>query len=136
MPDDRVYFVKTANDSLYKVQFIDFEGASTGTSVMQISSVGQLATNAQSDLKRLFSYTAYPNPTRGRLTLAYELDRPVEASSLKMYDQTGKEVLSIPMNSQLGLNVKDISLSLPSGMYLAQLQLGEVQLNQRILVTP
>ncbi|MEM9723110.1 MAG: HmuY family protein [Bacteroidota bacterium] len=136
LPEDRIYVVKTANDSLYMLQFIDFEGSSTGLSVFQTTPLGQLSTSSQEGLKKLFSYRSYPNPVRDRLTIAYELDTFIGDSDLKIFDNQGRTVLNIPLNSNLGLNVKDIDVKLPAGTYFVQLQLGTRQISEPLIVLP
>jgi len=136
MDDDLVFFIKSSTDSLWKIQFIDFEGASTGTATLEKTLLGTLTTTTQDELKQIFSYNIFPNPTVSDFTLTYQLEEPVKQAEVTIYDISGQQVYSRELKSQPGLNVKILSPELAAGLYFVQLKLDQHMLNQRLMVRP
>ncbi len=134
MDEDLVFFIKSSKDSLWRVQFIDFEGASTGTATLEKTLLGTLTTSTQNELKHAFSYNIFPNPTVSSFTLAYQLDEPVNDAEVAIYDVNGQRVYKRELQSQHGLNVKVLSPDLAAGLYFVQLKLGQHLLNQKLIV--
>ncbi|NJC26772.1 T9SS type A sorting domain-containing protein [Neolewinella antarctica] len=119
-PDDLVYFVQTP-DSLYRIQFIDFEGNTTGVSVFKLSAEATTATTnlptgiAQSRL--------YPNPASERLTLEVTATQAAENLSLEVIDPTGRTLLASRVRAlNTGPNQVEVPLAgLPPGHYFLRL---------------
>lgn len=134
VPEDRVYFIKTREDSLWKVQFIDFEGASTGTSTLEKTPLGVLTHLSQDELKIKFAFNAYPNPAQGDFWVAYELPGTVKVARLELLDLQGRKVWERPLARQMGFHAQDIQTQLPAGMYMLRLQLGQHMLADKLLI--
>lgn len=120
VPDDLVYFVRTP-DSLYRLQFIDFEGSSTGVSTFSLNTEG--ATAIASVPVSINQSRLYPNPAPQRATLEVEARQVATGMRLEIIDPAGR-VLSkagIP-DLRAGLNQVDVPLAgLPAGHYFVRL---------------
>jgi len=120
VPDDLVYFVKTA-DSTYRMQFIDFEGSSTGVSTFALSTENTVAATtlpAGLDRSRL-----YPNPAEQRVTLEVSARYAAEDLSLEVIDPAGKTLFASRVRAlNVGLNQIDVPLAqLSAGHYFIRL---------------
>ncbi len=77
----------------------------------------------------------YPNPTRGGLTLAYDLRADADVS-LRMYSATGAEVwASRPGLQGSGRHVLRVGTeALPAGMYVVKFELGSAVAMRKVVV--
>jgi len=135
MATDRVYFVRTA-DTIWNVQFIDFEGGSTGTSTFEKAMVGSMVTDARTELKKLFAYTTYPNPASDHLTVAYEVASNIEESQLEIFNSQGVRVWNSQLDTRLGLNIKTVQVNFATGLYHVRLKLDSQYLTENVWVKP
>lgn len=117
IPQDLVYFAKTANGEVYKLQLIDFEGSSTGISTLQKTSLGMLS----STRNKVSSYkeaSLYPNPVREFATLVFSAQSSGKEIPMVVRDLNGKTYWESKIDVQKGLNAIEISANqLPNGMY-------------------
>lgn len=120
IPDDLVYFVKTP-DSLYRLQFIDFEGSSTGVSTFSLSTEGTTATPVLSS--GINRSRLYPNPAPQQAILEVETSFSAENLTLEVIDPTGRTLSASRVRAlQVGLNQIEIPLlNLPAGHYFVRL---------------
>lgn len=123
VPDDLVYFVKTP-DSTYRMQFIDFEGSSTGVSTFALSSENTTATT--SIPVGINSSRVFPNPASGYVTLEVEARYPAEDLNLEVINPAGQTISASSVRAlSAGLNQIDIPLNgLPAGHYFVRLSGG------------
>ncbi|WP_273445716.1 T9SS type A sorting domain-containing protein [Neolewinella agarilytica] len=120
IPDDLVYFVQTP-DSLYRMQFIDFEGSSTGVSTFRLSTEQTTATTTLPvgiDQSRI-----YPNPAPDQVTLEVSARQPAEDLRLEVIDPAGRTLTASRVRAlNTGLNQIDVPLTdLPAGHYFVRL---------------
>ncbi len=86
------------------------------------------ASKTRSDL------SLFPNPANGNVTFTLESDYVGEAT-LTLYDLTGKQVKTQLLSLEGDTFRSEIGLGdLPAGIYLAQLQAGREQWQQRLVV--
>ena len=127
------YFVKTKNNKLYKIVFIDFEGVSTGAGTMERTFLGQLS--ATSDLPNgITAALVYPNPVAYHLTLSFSSENAGTAV-MRLLGADGQLVWSGAMRTQNGLNVAEIDLpGLSSGAYVLNVATAGGQFSRTITV--
>ena len=131
--DSLLYFVESPNGDIYKIYFTDFAGTSSGdiTFVQELVSMVDVdeAENNQISLQ------LQPNPAQNTLNLTWNIDLNNEAS-LRIYDITGKEVLSRKLNQNIpgqdGITL-DIS-ALSEGMYVVHLESGNTFISEKLIV--
>jgi hypothetical protein len=135
--EDLVFFVRTANDRVFKLHFIDFEGSATGTAVLEKTDLGIISgvsNPAAVGLKTL----SYPNPVSEQLYLS--LDVPIALAQdalLQITDLQGRPVLRQQVALHSGFQVFELpAANWAAGLYTAQLvlpnqtvQLGKVVKN-------
>lgn len=103
---DKVFFVKTADNQVWKIHFIDFEGAATGTAVFQKENLGTMSsTENMPEIK----IGVFPNPVSDRLIISAELDNAAQnGATLHILDAAGVNILSRKMANDDKLSVLDI----------------------------
>lgn len=118
IPSDRVYFLKTADQHLWKIQFIDFEGLSTGVAVFEKTDLGTVSA-VENAAAPLASYDIFPNPapSGGETNLLFSAKKPGSAA-FYLTDALGKTVQNGKLQINAGLNATTLQLGgLPSGVY-------------------
>lgn len=130
---DRVYFVKTTSNELWKVEFIDFEGSATGVSTLERTFVTQLTSTEEADLP-LESFTLYPNPVADQVTLAVESEVGDPRAEVRIANSLGQVLFFRVIDIQPGWNVQTFFPDLPSGTYYLSLQMDEGLISQPLLV--
>jgi hypothetical protein len=130
---DQVFFVKTASDSIWKVQFLDFEGSSTGVTTLEKTFETVLvSTNAV--YQSVESFNVYPNPVVDYVNIAFELDTDNCAATLEIYNTLGQNVLSQNIPVDNGFNLKRLPIDLVSGTYYLSLRIGNEVITQPIFI--
>jgi len=134
LPEDRVYFVKSAELELWKVQFIDFEGSSSGVTTIQKTFETAL-TSVADHYEYLNTFTCYPNPAHGQINVVFELANNQDSGVITIFNALGQHVYQTQTNVDAGLNVKQIPLqNIPAGNYYLSLQLGNDVITNSILI--
>ncbi len=117
--DDLAFFVETSKDEVWKVAFVDFEGASTGVTVFQKWFVG--TTGVDNDIEFIERTNLFPSPAVGELNvrLTSQVKKNLE---LVITDATGrimtnKEVIVFEGDNEYVFNVSDF----PRGNYILNL---------------
>jgi hypothetical protein len=122
---DRVYFLKAANSHVWKLQFIDFEGSSTGKAVFEKTDLGLMSAiqdPATLDLEVL----SYPNPVQDQLTVSLDIPAALaEKGRLEVRDLQGRLILSQAVYMNGGFQVCQVAATnWTSGTYLLQLEVS------------
>ncbi len=133
IPQDRVYFVKNAAGEIWKVQFIDFEGSSTGTITVEKTFEG-IATSTREAFRHVESLKLFPNPASDFVNIALESKTSVPQARLQIFSTSGQLLRSQPISVQSGLNAETLNLDLPAGLYQVVLQLGTDRIAQPLIV--
>jgi hypothetical protein len=103
---DKVFFVKTADNQVWKIHFIDFEGAATGTAVFQKENVGTMS--SAENIPEI-KVGVFPNPVTDRLIISVELDDAAkDGATIHILDASGVNILSRKVTNDGQLNVVDI----------------------------
>jgi hypothetical protein len=119
LPQDRAYFVKTAGNQIWKIVFKDFEGAATGTAVIEKTNLTPTSTSELVGLETSLS----PNPVQDELFITLD-NKGVKASqlSIEIIDQTGRVILHNNISNFEGFNVLNINASdWHSGLYIVKM---------------
>ncbi|MEM9928281.1 MAG: HmuY family protein [Bacteroidota bacterium] len=120
MPTDLVYFVQTA-DSLYRLQFTNFEGSSTGVTTFKL---GAESTTATANLPAGINQSrVFPNPAPELLTLEVTAKFAATNLTLEVIDATGRTLSTNAVRSlNTGINQIEVPVQqLPAGNYFLRL---------------
>ncbi len=123
---DRVFFLKTNYDRVWKLRFIDFGGSIDGTTTLEKTDLGIISA-VQDPAAAGMKAAVYPNPVADQLTVS--LDIPValaQHGQLQLFDLQGKEVLRQSVDLTEGFQVILLpATGLAGGLYQLKLQLSE-----------
>lgn len=119
---DKVFFVKTLDNHIWKLHFIDFEGSSTGVAVFEKTDLGTLS--ATQELPGV-EVNVYPNPATENLTVSLNANFAQDII-ISITDMAGRVVQSLPIGNHQGLRVIDCNIAtLNPGNYTLQVKSGE-----------
>ena len=130
---NQVFFVKTATDSIWKVQFYDFEGTSTGKTTLEKTFETALVSTS-SVYQSLESFNVYPNPVTDHVNIAFELATDNRNAIIEIYNTVGQNVLSQSINVNNGFNIKHLPIDLVSGTYYLTLKVDNEVITKPIFV--
>ncbi len=133
---DRVYFIKTADSTLYKIQFIDFQGSSTGQGTFLKTYVGQWTSidNIQKD-SPLEQFQVFPNPASDQVNITFSLAQAQEEMQVQLRDALGRLLFEKTINTVAGLNALELNVSsFQAGNYMLSLQSDQVLKSQFIII--
>lgn len=133
---NRVYFVKTADSTLYKIQFIDFQGSSTGTGTFLKTLLGQWTgvetVERQSVLEQ---FQVFPNPATTQLNLTFSLEQAQENMHLQLTNMLGQVVFETTVEGRSGLNGIELNVSsFDTGNYILTLQSDRVLMSKPVIL--
>jgi hypothetical protein len=124
MDEDRVFFLKTADSRVWKLYFIDFEGSSTGKTVLEKTDLGIISA-VQDPAALGLEVLTYPNPVVSQLYVT--LDIPAELAQrghLTITDMQGRRVLDVPVALRTGFQVLELDVQTwATGVYALNLEL-------------
>jgi hypothetical protein len=126
---------------------VDFLGASTGNVSVRATNdcgvsparsleviVNPCRTSGSGSTTEFMELVAYPNPARGQIQVAFQ-SLVQQTYSIRLFDLTGREVLSFNRTSSIGANREILDLSeFTPGIYLLDLNSGEAHEKVRIIV--
>ncbi|MEM7368296.1 MAG: HmuY family protein [Bacteroidota bacterium] len=134
IPSDRVYFVKTTTDSLWKVQFLDFEGSSTGTSTLERTFETEL-TAIGTPIPQVSFFKLFPNPSAGMVNVSFEFQTVSKKAHLRLVNQLGQSIYSSTLEVRPGPTTHRLDLTdLASGMYHLSLQVENRVVSQPLVI--
>ncbi|RCW92690.1 T9SS type A sorting domain-containing protein [Winogradskyella arenosi] len=118
---NQAYYIKYADDTIYRLYFTAFEGSSTGNLSFAVEDV----TNALSieDVNSSVAFGIYPNPTTDKkVNLVYDVNTLASNNNeVAIFSTTGQKVYQTNLNSNSGFYNKSLDLSsLTSGIYVLQ----------------
>lgn len=131
---DRVYFVKTPQNDLYKLVFTAFGGATNGTATVQRTFLGMLS--AAADLPSgIQDVMVYPNPIVDHFTVSFTAEKASKVN-LQLLNNAGQSVWTGNARTQSGLNVLEINTlpSIPAGTYVLNVRLPEGEFSRSVVV--
>ncbi|MEM8886424.1 MAG: T9SS type A sorting domain-containing protein [Bacteroidota bacterium] len=129
---NRVYFIKNAQNELWKVEFIDFTGSSLGETTFEQT----FETNVTSinDLDFVESYAVYPNPATDQINIAFEISKSIKDANIEIYNTIGQQVLNKGVQIHTGLNVYTLPIDLESGVYHVSIRVKEDLITKMLMV--
>ena len=129
---NRVYFVK--NDSeIWMIQFIDFEGSSTGVTTIEKTLIGEVV-NTEDNLLNSTELTLYPNPAIDQVNLAIDLPTAIQNASISIYNALGQQVDQFQTSFPQGFSVKNIPMNYRQGAYKMNIQLGGQNITKTVIL--
>lgn len=133
---DRVYFVKTADSLLYKIQFVDFQGSSTGQGTFVKTYIGQWTSiDKTQDYSPLEQFQVFPNPVSDYMNITFSLGQAEETMQVQLRDMLGRLLLEKTVNTTSGLNALELNVSnYEAGNYILTLQSDKVLKSQAIII--
>ena len=121
LDDSLAYFVKTVDENLWKVIFVDFEGSSTGTTTMEVEHLGSVST--QNPVSNISTLGLFPNPVQDQFVLSLELKEQVNQLDIFITDSNGKVVWNTKTGANAGLNIFEFNqINFPAGLYILNVQ--------------
>lgn len=116
---DRVYFVKTAENRVWKIVIIDFEGSSTGNAVFVKTDLGISSVDVLEDAETNIS----PNPVSEILHIAIDAKSQTSNNfSIEVIDMAGKQIHKEYKQGLNGFNVIDVNAEKwKPGMYIVKI---------------
>lgn len=129
---DVVYFVKTTTDNVWKVQFIDFEGSSTGVARFEKTDLGLLS-SIEEAITSQEQLILYPNPVVDQTQLVFETTSFSGDMQVTIQDVTGRTIEQRIIAVQTGLNTHTFNLGhLTAGNYFLTLHSPQGPLTKKI----
>lgn len=122
LEENLVYFVKTRDDRVWKIQFIEFQGSGSGTAVFEKTDLG-IISGVHDPLSPVTEFLIYPNPASSEVNVLYQL-RNVGVSNLnfQLLDASGNLIHTYSTRAGDGLNVFTMDQDdLSSGVYFIRL---------------
>ncbi len=128
--EDRVYFVKNADNNVCKVQLIDFEGALTGVVTLK----KECSIIASTDIIGLYDLKLYPNPTTEYVQMLTDFREETEVN-VSLVDMNGKVLMHMPKTFASGFRQSKLPLgNVPDGRYNVVFQTKYGVSSQAIIV--
>lgn len=132
--EDQAFFVKTETDSIWKVQFLDFSGATSGITTLSKSYEGLLV-NSEDLITSSTSFQLFPNPSQGLINLRWESQGAAEQDGLlQMINATGQIVYQQLIDVNTGLNTYQFTPAVPAGPYFITLQTSQQQIVRQVIL--
>lgn len=129
---NRVYFVKTASDSLFKMTFLDFEGSSTGVITFETEYLGQYV--SVSEYEELAGFAMYPNPAVGRVNLTLDWQDAPTTAQYRILDLQGRVVAQEAFEVAGGFNQQVVELNFAPGLYVVDIVAGNARTTERLVI--
>jgi len=129
---NKVFFVKTADNKVWKIHFIDFEGSATGNAVFEKTDLG---TSNINDLAGI-QMGIFPNPVGDELYISLDNNQGLnENIKITVTDLNGKIIHTENTFVQKDLNVISLSsASWHTGMYSVQISNSKNQIYAKKII--
>ncbi|MEL6969332.1 MAG: T9SS type A sorting domain-containing protein [Bacteroidota bacterium] len=133
---NRVYFLKTAADSLWKIEFLDFAGSGSGDITWTKTYEGQIV-NTEEIMAQSSELQLFPNPvqTNRPLSIQWPLsDVPATTTQLRVVNSLGQVLHQEWINVQSGLNQFELPTNFPAGQYWLEMNLGDRSVTKSFVI--
>jgi hypothetical protein len=136
LPQDLVYFVKTKDDRVWKLKFVEFQGSGTGTAVFEKTDLGIISA-VENPSSPTSEFLVYPNPASNEVNVLYTLRNNVpQKVKFQILDASGRFVDEYTSPAGTGFNVFTIHRDdLLSGIYFIRLLVGEQSYTSSMYIT-
>lgn len=131
---NRVYFVKTSNDDVYKIIFQSYTGSTSGK--FKFSKELLSSATAVNELGNAIATVAlYPNPTSGDNTmLLVATETELSSASVSIIDLSGRVISTERLDVMNGMNQYQLNTAnLANGIYFVQLNAGAAAVTQKLI---
>ena len=134
LEEERVFFIKSIDEEIYKLYFTDFGGSSTGNFEFELEALSTASITDINQEKSVFS--VYPNPSNGNdVTLVYEIPTTYNDFHITITDYTGKIAFEQVENNNGGFTQLNLNgLNLNKGGYIASIHFGNEIVRQKLIV--
>jgi len=135
---DRVFFVMLPNMEVWRIYFIDFEGAFTGIVTFEYMYMGfPCVTTNSEDLDTDFtSFSIYPNPASSDVEILFDLKESHEQLEVSLTNMLGQEVYRYQIQGKQGLNAYRLpEMNLANGTYTVQLSTSKEQVSKQLIIS-
>lgn len=130
--DSLVYFIQSPNGNVHKIYFTDFAGTSSGDITFEQEIVSMV--DIESPEVNENNIQLLPNPANNMVNINWNFDLSHKAN-LKIYDITGKEVISKTLNFNDHQNGVFLDIStLKEGMYVVSIVNGSTLISEKLMV--
>jgi hypothetical protein len=135
IPEDLVYFVRTADAKMWKIQFVDFEGSSTGIATFIKTDLGTVSAIGDVDAP-VETFEVYPNPARNVTHLVFsQKNTPKSEAIISIADALGRPVYQTTARTAEGLNSISVPLdNLSNGFYYLTLTIDNQRFSKKVSV--
>jgi len=131
---DKAFYVKTANDDIYRLVFASFAGSGTGNISFNYENVtGLLGTETFGNNN---SFGVYPNPSADKkINIVYDLATNGDKNTVSVYSITGAKVYEQTLGANAGFFNQQIDLgTLNNGVYVLKFQTGDYTATRKIVL--
>jgi len=130
---DKVFFVKTTDNHMWRLHFIDFEGSSSGTAAMEKTDLGLFSSST--DLVGVQT-GIFPNPVDDQLILSLDITEDSGSDiNIDITNVNGQVMVNRVVKNQQGLKVFEISTGdWNKGIYLVRISNGSKQFVSKKIV--
>ena len=130
------YYVKDADENIFKLYFTEFGGTATGDVQFKFENITE--TLGIETLEEDVSFGVYPNPVSSHKKINILLDVDTihnDAYRVAIYNVTGKQVYQTKITSSSGFYTQELDISnLNSGVYTLMLSSGNSHEIKKIIV--
>lgn len=126
LEENLVYFVKTRDDRVWKIRFVEFQGSGSGTAVFEKTDLGIISA-VHDPISPVTEFLVYPNPATSEMNVLYALRNPRTMKlKFQLLDADGNILDDNSTQAVDGLNVFTLhQADLSSGIYFIRLIAGD-----------
>ncbi|OEI79140.1 hypothetical protein AST99_15955 [Formosa algae] len=133
--ENKAYYIKSEEGSIYRLVFTSFEGSATGNLAFKFDDI----TNSLSidDVNESISFGIYPNPSSDKkINLVYDVNTlTTDINEVEIYAITGAKVFSSTLKSNTGFYNKELHLeNLQSGVYVLKFTSGTTSITRKLIL--
>ena len=133
---DKSFYVKYADDTIYRLYFTDFSGGSSGNLSFNFENVTQAL--GIEKVGENITFGVYPNPVKldKKINIIFDIQKvELNDNIVEIYKLVGKRVLRTKITNTQGFYEKEIDLnSLNSGVYILKFNSGGYQKSKKIVI--
>jgi hypothetical protein len=132
---NQAFYIKSADDTVYRLTFTAFSGSSSGDLTFVINNVTDALSIA--DVSQNVSFGIYPNPSIDKqINLVYDVSALDEnTNNVAIYATTGQKVYETELKNNSGFYNKTINLSsLAGGIYVLQFTSGNQSTTKKLIL--
>ncbi|MGK0365031.1 MAG: hypothetical protein ACI85O_002093 [Saprospiraceae bacterium] len=134
IPEDLVYFVKTNQSEIYKIQLIDFTGSSAGTATIAKTFLSETTAVEETAVIHVEEFTISPNPATSFINVNFSLEKDFESLNLMINNALGQIIKHQEIAVVRGGNTVNLPLDLAGGVYFVSLQSGKSVLTKQVII--